>query len=89
MTSCAYDDEGVRPARSQLALLANEFADLHNLRTQARADMKKLNKKLQELESRLFAKLQSASISELQIRDELVLKPRERHDLVVVRTKKK
>ena len=87
MTSFAYGDGGARPSR--LAIMANEFAELHNLRAQARADMKKLNKKLQELEGRLFAKLQAASISELQIRDEFVLKPRERHDLVVVKAKKK
>ena len=65
--------------------MADEFAKLHNLRAEARADMKLLNKRIQELETGLFAKMKEKSIDELQIRDELVLLPRERCSLVVKR----
>ena len=74
--------------RSQLGLIADEFAKLHTLRAQARADMRLLNKRLSELESILFAKMRAGHIGELQIQNRLVVTPCERFSLVVKPTRK-
>ena len=50
--------------------------------------MKVLNKRMHELESRIFAKMRSAHIDELQIQGKLVVTPREQFSLVVKPTKK-
>ena len=77
-----------RQGQPQLALIANEFSRLHELRCQARADMRKLNARIKELESRIVAKMRAKQIDELSIRGKLVVRPCEQFTLIVQPTKK-
>ena len=83
---------GITPGnntKSPLAVVVDEYAGLHRLRVQARADMRLLNKKLAELEGLIVQKMRNAKIDELRIGDNLTLRPLERLCLRVSVAKKK